>query len=240
MNVYLVRHAQAGTRESYDSLSELGKQQSRLLGEHLLSQGILFQAAYAGTLARQQETLEEVKRAYVHVGVSFPAVCADPGWNEFDLGRVYREIAPQLSCEDPQFRREYRDMLEQIRTSHGAHAAGIQRQWQPCDTKIVNAWICGRYRYGGETWNQFQQRVEACRLKMCDRQRHENILAVTSAMPIAIWAGLSLVISDERLTRFAGVLYNASYTIVRIREAQLRLFTFNAAPHLLAEIRTHR
>ena len=240
MNVYLVRHAQAGTRESYDSLSELGAQQSRFLGEHLLSQGIRWQAAHAGTLVRQQETLREVKRAYLRAGDSFPEVCADPDWNEFDLSRVYREIAPQLSAEDPQFRREYRDMLEQIRISQGRHAAGIHRKWQPCDTKIVNAWICGRYGYGGETWNQFQQRVQACRLKMRNGQKEENILVVTSAMPIAIWVGLSLVIADERLTRLAGVLYNTSYTIVRLREAQLRLFTFNAAPHLPAEKRTHR
>lgn len=238
MNVYLVRHGQAGTRESYDSLSELGKQQSRLLGEHLLSQGIRFQAACAGTLARQQETLRQLRQAYIQVGVSFPAVGADPGWNEFDLGRVYREIAPQLSAEDPQFHREYEDMVARIRISHGAHAAGVHRKWQPCDTKLVNAWICGRYRYGGETWGQFQQRVEACRWKMGDGQ--DNILVVTSAMPIAIWAGLSLVISDERLTRLAGVLYNASYTIVRLREAELRLFTYNAAPHLPPEMRTHR
>jgi broad specificity phosphatase PhoE len=235
-----VRHAQAGTRESYDSLSELGTQQSELLGEHLVSQGIRFQAAYAGTLVRQQDTLQEVKRTYVHAGVSFPAVCADPGWNEFDLGRVYREIAPQLSAEDPQFLQEYRDMLEQIRISHGAHAAGIHRKWQPCDTKIVNAWICGRYGYGGETWNQFLERVQACRLKLREGRKDENILVVTSAMPIAIWVGLSLEISDERLMRLAGVLYNASYTIVRFREARLRLFTFNAAPHLPGETRTHR
>ena len=39
----------------------------------------------------------------------------------------------------------------------------------------------------------------------------------------------------------AGVLYNASYTILRLREGQLRLFTFNAIPHLATkELRTHR
>jgi len=36
--VYLVRHGQAGTREAYDSLSELGQRQARLLGEHFISQ----------------------------------------------------------------------------------------------------------------------------------------------------------------------------------------------------------
>jgi len=240
LNVYLVRHGQAGTREAYDCLSELGKRQSRLLGEHFLSQQIQFKAAYAGTLARQQQTLEEVSQSYAQASASFPVPCVDSGWNEFDLARVYREIAPQLSAEDPQFRREYEELLEQVRISHGAHAAGIHRKWQPCDTRIVNAWIHGGYRYGGETWDQFRQRIEACRSKLCDGQPDENILVVTSAMPIAIWSGLSLEISDQRLMRLAGVLYNASYTLVRLREAQLRLFTFNAAPHLFAEMRTHR
>ena len=235
-----MRHGQAGTREAYDCLSDLGKRQSRSLGEHFLSQQIQFQAAYAGTLARQQQTLEQVGRSYAHISAPFPAACVDPGWNEFDLGRVYREIAPQLSAEDSQFRREYEELLEQVRISHGEHAAGIHRKWQPCDTRIVNAWIQGGYRYGGESWEQFHQRIEACRSKLRDGQRDENSLVVTSAMPIAIWSGLSLEISDERLMRLAGVLYNASYTIMRLRESQLRLFTFNAAPHLLAEMRTHR
>src|SRR5216683_5141868 len=55
-SVYLVRHGQAGTRDSYDSLSELGQRQSLLLGEYFLSQGIEFTAAYAGTMLRQQQT----------------------------------------------------------------------------------------------------------------------------------------------------------------------------------------
>ena len=172
--------------------------------------------------------------------MSFPAIRIDSGWDEFDLRRLYREIAPLLCAEDSGFRREYEAMVEQVQASAGAHGDRIHRKWQPCDTKLVNAWICGRYRYSGETWDQFQQRVAACRLKMRAGERDENILVVTSAMPIAIWAGLSLEISDNRLMRLAGVLYNASYTIVRLRETQQRLFTFNAAPHLRAEVRTHR
>ena len=240
MNVYLVRHGQAGTREAYDSLSALGRQQSRLLGEHFLSQGVRFRAAYTGALARQQQTMAEIARSYADAAVSFAAASVDSGWNEFDLGRVYSEIAPQMCAQDSEFRREYQEMLKQMRASQGAHTAEIHRQWQPCDTKVMNAWICGEYPYSGETWAQFRGRIEACRLKMHDGHRDDNLLVVTSAMPIAIWSGLSLAISDERLIRLAGVLYNSSYTLLRLREARLRLFTFNAFPHLPAEMRTHR
>lgn len=163
-----------------------------------------------------------------------PEVCVDPGWDEFDLGQVYREIAPRLGAEDSEFRREYTEMREQVRISAAAHGARIHRKWQPCDTKVVEAWLCGRYPYSGETWEQFRERVAACRLKMLDAQRHDNIIVVTSATPVAIWTGLSLEVFDERVMRLAGALYNASYTVLRLREAELRLFTFNAVPHLAA------
>jgi broad specificity phosphatase PhoE len=248
--VYLVRHGQAGTRDAYDSLSELGERQARLLGEHFISQGLRFTSAYAGALTRQQQTAEQVRAAYADAGVGFPTVRVDSGWDEFDLGRVYREIAPLLAAEDPEFLREYDEMREKVRVSQGAHGARIHRRWMPCDTKVVEAWLSGRYPYGGETWDQFRERVAACRLKM-ERQendarkendaRQENILVVTSATPLAIWTGLSLEIFDERIMRLAGAVYNASYTIMRLRKEQLRLFTFNAAPHLAAPgLCTHR
>ena len=242
--VYLVRHGQAGTRDAYDSLSELGERQARLLGEHFISQGIRFASAYAGALTRQQQTAAQISAAYADAGVGFPTVRVDSGWDEFDLGRVYREIAPLLAADDPEFLREYDEMRQQVRVSQGAHGARIHRRWMPCDTKVVEAWLSGRYPYGGQTWDQFRERVAACRLKIEPQQndtRQQNILVVTSATPLAIWTGLSLEISDARIMRLAGAVYNASYTILRLRKEQLRLFTFNAVPHLAAlGLCTHR
>jgi broad specificity phosphatase PhoE len=238
--LYLVRHGQAGTRDAYDSLSDLGKRQARLLGEHLVSQGIQFTSAHVGGLSRQQQTAEQVGAAYANGGVAFPIVSVDPGWDEFDLGRVYREIAPLLASDDAEFRREYDEMREQVRTTAGAHGASIHRKWLPCDTKVVEAWAAGRYAYAGETWNQFRERVVGSSLKMHDA-RGENILVATSATPIGICTGLSLDIADGRVMRLAGAVYNASYTVLRLRAGELRLFTFNAVPHLGAPgMRTHR
>ena len=238
--VYLVRHGQAGTRDAYDSLSDLGKRQARLLGEHFVSQGIQFASASAGALSRQRQTAEEVSAAFSRAGVFFPSLTIDSRWNEFDLGQVYSEIAPLLCAEDHQFRLEYEKMQEQIRVSDGAHAA-IHRKWLPCDTKLVSAWISGRYPYTGESWQQFCERVASCRLDLGNSPQRENIVVFTSATPIAIWSGMSLDICDDRLMQLAGVLYNASYTVMRLREGHLRLFTFNAAPHLSAPgLHTHR
>ncbi len=239
--VYLVRHGQAGTRDSYDSLSELGRRQSRLLGEYFLSQGIEFAAAYSGAMLRQQQTAAEVSAAYTAAGVSFPGIVIDDDWNEFDLAQVYREIGPLLCEEDLEFRSEYEEMRRQITESAGVHEAQVHRRWRPCDTKIVEAWIAGRFAYRGETWNQFRERVASCRLKLSAASRHANILAFTSATPTAILTGLTLNINDGRVRQLAGALLNASYTVLRQRGEHLHLFQFNAVPHLAApELRTHR
>lgn len=236
-----MRHGQAGTRDAYDSLSPLGKHQAQLLGEHFLKQEIHFAAACCGELSRQRQTAEQIAAAYCEAGASFPSIEIDPGWNEFSLEQVSRELAPHLCAQDADFRREYEEMLEQVRVSNGAHTARVHRKWLPCDTKIVEAWVHGRFPYSGETWKQFCERVLACRSRINHRQGRENILVVTSATPIAIWTGVSLEISDERVMRLAGALYNASYTILRLRHEERRLFTFNAACHLIgAGVRTHR
>ena len=239
--MYLVRHGQAGTRDAYDSLSELGRTQARLLGEYFLSQGIEFAAAYSGTMQRQQQTAAEVSRAYIKAAIPFPEIVIDNQWNEFDLAQVYREIGPLLCDEDPEFRSQYEDMRLQIRQSASDHDAQVHRRWRPCDTKIVEAWIAGRFPYGGETWSEFYERVAAWRVKLSVAPREANILAFTSATPTGILTGLALDITNGRVRQLAGVLLNASYTLLRQRGEQLQLFQFNAVPHLTTpELRTHR
>jgi hypothetical protein len=48
-------------------------------------------------------------------------------------------------------------------------------------------------------------------------------------------------VHDKRALRLAGVLRNASYTMLRLREGQVRLDSFNLIPHLKTEeLRTYR
>lgn len=241
-NIYFVRHGQAGTRDSYDSLSELGRRQARLLGEYFVSQGIEFDAAYAGALHRQQQTGAEVSAAYSDADLHFPKLVIEAGWNEFDFHQIYREIAPLLCEEDSEFRREYALVNEQVEKSNGAHDAEIHRQWRPSDTKVVKAWVEGRYRHGGETWEQFLERVAACRLVADNARAFANIIVFTSATPAAVWTGRALDISDVHVRRLAAVLLNTSYTVLRQRDEEaLHLLTFNAVPHLSSpELRTRR
>jgi broad specificity phosphatase PhoE len=239
-NIYLVRHGQAGTRDAYDRLSDLGRHQAKLLGEYLAGQQLVFSAAYTGSMRRQQETAFEVQAVYQQMEVEFPEVVNKQEWDEFNLEQIYREIAPRMSADDLGFRQQYEAMQRDVRLSDGEQAAAVHRRWLPCDSQIVNAWISGKYPYQGESWDTFRQRV-ASGLKVQNGTHKTNLIVFTSAMPVAIWTGLALDISDHRIMRLAGVLQNSSYSVLRLKADDLRLLTFNAAPHLIDEsLRTYR
>lgn len=242
-NVYFIRHGQAGTRGAYDSLSELGRRQARLLGDYLVAQGVEFAAAYAGGLVRQQQTAAGVAAAYAEAGLAFPELSVDAGWDEFDFQHVYEELAPLMCEDDEEFRREHEEVARELRAHAGDHAADVHRRWRASDTKVMDAWIGGRYPYAGETWGQFVARVSACRPGAggpAGRPR-ENVAVFTSAMPTAVWTARSLEASDGHIPRLAAVLLNTSYTVLQVRADQMLLLTFNAVPHLHSpELRTRR
>ena len=239
MNLYLVRHGQAGTRDAYDALSKRGFEQARLLGAYFAAQRIKFAAAYAGEMERHQLTANGTIEGYGRE--DFPELVTDPHWNEFDLVRLYREIAPRLSAQDEDFRRDYETMRAQVLASKDSPDAHVHRRWLPADTTVVNAWISGEHDAAGETWQEFQQRIVSTRARFDSAQRNDNIIVFTSATPVAIWTGLAFGVTDARLMQLAGVLHNSSFTIIQTRDDALRLFTFNATPHLSRpDLRTFR
>src|SRR5208282_4823819 len=227
--LYLVRHGQAGTRENYDSLSEVGRIQARLLGQHFREQRIHFAATYSGSLARQRGTAMEA--------LPDAGIIVDAGWDEFDLSNVYRELAPRLSADDEQFRIEYEEMQRAI----ARNEAAVHRKWNDCDRKCVRAWVEGRYQYSGESWNAFVARVHAALGRVIDAAHEGNIAVFTSATPIGVSAAKTLEIADGRAMWLAAVMFNASFTTIRMHGDEIRLFTLNAIPHLNeASLRTFR
>jgi broad specificity phosphatase PhoE len=222
--LYLIRHGQAGTRENYDSLSELGAAQARLLGHHFRAQRILFAAACSGSLARQQSTARAI--------LPDAEIMVDPGWDEFDLSHVYQELAPFLIEDDEQFRVQYEEMQRDIVLSQGAHHAPVHRKWNDCDKKCVRAWVEGRYPYSGESWIAFVARIHAALTRVVDAAHEGNVAVFTSATPIGVSAARTLEIADGRAMWLAAVMFNTSFTTLRVHGDEVRLFTLNAIPHL--------
>jgi broad specificity phosphatase PhoE len=241
--LFLVRHGQAGTRHNYDALSALGHRQARALGDYFAQEQIRFDAAWMGALTRQQQTAEAVAAAYASAGLPFPSPEPDPAWNEFDLDHIYEHLAPILAEEDPDFRSEYEAMRAQVHSTGTDTEAEVHRRWTGSDVRLVSAWIKGHPRYPGESFSDFHGRIAGCRATLSQLAREgdeHNLIVFTSGTPIGIWAALGLDVEDHRAMRLAGVLHNASYTIMRLRPDQLRLHVFNATPHLTGELLTWR
>ena len=226
--LYLMRHGQAGLRQRYDTLSDLGREQARRLGEYLVAQNIRFNALFTGELSRQQETACEVVSAFQSAGLAAPEIQIDRNWNEFDLDMVYRSIAPRLSTEDREFRTEHEKLLRQLDDANSP----VHRAWTQCDTLVVRAWVEGRYEVPGESWEVFRERV--CRaLETLKRLPSGDTVAVfSSATPIAVWIGMALGLNARHTLRLAGATYNTALTTMRVRADDLALFSFNGTPHL--------
>jgi broad specificity phosphatase PhoE len=236
-SLYLIRHGQAGLRHEYDTLSELGRTQARLLGEYLVSQKVQFTAVYSGALARQRETAREVLSAFEKSDVGAPEIVVDPAWNEFDLDGVYQAIAPRLAADDPEFQTEHQKLLRML-ADEGSPA---HRAWTLCDTLLVRAWVDARYEVPGESWQQFCERIRGCADTLNSFQAGQAVAVFSSATPIAVWVGMALGLSGRHIMRLAGVTYNSALTTLHVRNGDLALYSFNGTPHLLqSDLRTFR
>jgi broad specificity phosphatase PhoE len=236
--IYFVRHAQAGTRENYDVLSELGRQQAWLLGESFAEQGIEFASLYSGSMRRQQLTAQIACEAMAHRGIKAPEPIVDERWNEFSLISVYRAIMHRLVEDSEEFARDYKEMTEAL--SRDPHTTGGATG--RCDIAVIRAWMEDRYPdYDGEKWSDFKSRIKECASCLPQHDTKEKAIAIfTSATPIAITASASLGLTDDALLSILGVIQNTSVTVMRVRDDALRLFTFNATQHLKPQLRTFR
>ena len=233
--ILLIRHAQAGARDNYDVLSDLGREQAEALSGHFALRDIRFQTVYTGGMNRQRLTAE-IACSKLTNG-SAPEIISDPRWNEFSLAEVYRAIAPRMIAESEEFARDFSEMQEALRKDPHTTRGPTGR----CDAAVIRAWMENRFpEYRGEPWLSFRNRIRERAAELLSEPEGGPIAIFTSATPIAILAAAALDISDERLLSILGVLYNAGVTVMRPWRGELRLFTFNSASHLPPGLCTFR
>lgn len=211
--IFLVRHGQASFGSAdYDRLSELGRRQSRWLGEYFAARGVAFRRALAGTLKRQQDTAGEILGA---MGANL-AVETHAGLNEYHADALYRSHTggrDQLAHQ----RADYRDYW---RTLKGAMLA-----WS--EDRLVDV---------PETWGDFAARTRAA-LDAAARglKRDEAALLVSSGGAISravidlLGAAAPVAIEFNLQFRNSGFC-----EFIASSDAGLRLVSFNAIPHLEA------
>lgn len=234
--ILFVRHAQAGSRDNYDILSDLGREQARLLGEHLSSQGVRLSGVWSGTMRRQHRTAEIACSALRRAGREAPEIVTDSRFNEFSLASIYQSLANRMMEDVPGFADEFEEMQQGLKRDPHTTGGAVGR----CDLAVINAWIQNRYDYDGESWEAFRSRIQSAFDPLLRYDRGEVVAIFTSATPIAILTGIAMGLSDEKVISVAGVLYNSGITTMRLSDGNLRLFALNATPHLPDSLRTFR
>lgn len=215
--LYLVRHAQPDFTGHYDSVTQLGLQQSAWLGEHFAARGLRFARVICGSLQRQRHTLETMLGCLPEA----PPAITDPRFNEYDAASVLGafELGDERTIRASGDRARYFTALR-----HALQA------WSSQDEAVP----------GGESWAQFGERIEAGMADACDGlDRDAKVLVVTSGGVIGravagiLGAGPDAAIQLNLQTRNTGVS-----EIARGRSAT-RVITFNAVPHLERADRAH-
>jgi broad specificity phosphatase PhoE len=234
--IYFIRHAQAGSRDNYDRLSELGQQQAKLLGKYFAQQGIHFSTVIAGGMRRQQHTAELVCREIAEAGSGATEIAVDERWNEFSLLSVYTAYVSRLVEESEEFARDYAEMQDMLKREPNAVRGAAGR----CDATVIISWMKNRYPLEGETWQAFRSRILSRLDVIPDGDADQTIAVFTSATPISIMTGHALALTDEKLLSVLGVIANTSVTVMRKTGDDLRLFSFNSTPHLNDSNRTYR
>ena len=224
--LYFIRHGQAGPPDDYDRLSPLGERQASLLGAYFAAREISFETLLAGGLKRQQETARLVA---AELASSSREVTTDERWNEFSLLQVYRELALRLREDSPEFARDLEEMTSAVKLDPHTTRGAAGR----CDRAVIEAWMENRYPDAtSETWDDFRGRVRSAWESLAGREPDERIAIFTSATPIAIGVGMSLSLSHQGILRLMAVLFNSSLTVIKLRQGEPLLISFNMTPHL--------
>src|SRR3712207_3759648 len=224
----LVRHGQtSGEWHDRDRLSELGARQAARLGEVWAASEHLWEAVYVGPARRPQQTCEAVRAAYLARGLRFPEPVVLPELDEYAAEPLFRVLLPQLA----EGVEKVREVLESGALEGPDAAPRLFRLLDP----LGRAWARGELEDPAvERWSTFVSRVEAGVRKMMNQPwRKAEVVAFTSAGPMAVAAGLSLEASAEKMFALSLMVWNTACTDFLFSGDRFSLRSFNATPHLL-------
>lgn len=216
--LFLVRHGQASFgADNYDQLSELGRQQSRWLGEYFVARGVRFSRAVAGSLVRQQDTAREL---LVAMGQPAGDIVTHAGLNEYAGDALYRAYT---GAEDQKAQQRL-DWKTYWRTFRAA----------------MEAWADDRLDGMPESWSQFGERVlDGLSTAAEGLGREDNVLVVSSGG--AIGRAISAITRAPGITaiEFNLQFRNTGFCeLVSVGDAY-RLVSFNSLPHIERSDRRH-
>lgn len=216
--LFIVRHGQAAFGEAdYDRLSDLGRQQSRWLGEYFLNRGVRFSRAIAGDLSRQQDTAREILET---MGQTDLDLLTHSGLNEYDGQSVY---AAYTGNQDQHLHQQsdYKDYWRTFRQAY-------------------EAWIDGGLPDAVESWAEFNQRIaDALELAQQDVAKGDAVLITTSGGVIGSTMTRVLGTPGHAAVDLNFQVRNTAFCEMLATRRGPRLISYNTIPHLEIAERRH-
>ena len=222
----LVRHAQASFLDGdYDRLSELGRRQSRTLGQRWAALGQGFDRFVAGPRTRQRDTALECRGVLVAQGVAVPELEVLDALDEYPAEEILRGLAPELSAEHESFAELGRVFASDAdrRTRGRAFDKMLQR--------ALYAWAEGRTVPGVESHTAFVERIEGA-LSELTRGSQVRVAAFSSAGSIGALLGVVLGTDARKTLELGWMLENASVSEMAFSRGRVGVARVNTIGHL--------
>lgn len=229
--IYVLRHGQADSLgKNYDQLTELGFLQSRRFAEYVFQLGIHFNWIACGSLQRQIQTTESFL-THLHQlkglenkdngKLDFHIL---PELNEFE-GALWKKMAEKVSKEDP----EFESLLKKYRELKSQSNPNLRSYFGKIIQRILKEWIQG-YHDDIHRFIDYHDRVISSFGLVPEDA--EFVLFVTSATPVAIFAGYALGLDQVQYLPLMENIPNSSLSIYEWDKQSLKLICFNCLPHL--------
>jgi broad specificity phosphatase PhoE len=224
----VVRHGQASfDTDDYDQLSELGRQQSRLLGKFWADQRLQIDTIYTGPRVRQQQTAELAGIEYQQSGGDWPDPVMLPELDEYDLHGLFNCFAPRLAAVN----RDFEERLEIYRRSVGRE--NRLRDFQHMFELLLHHWQLAEPADDLESWAAFRERVA----RVIQRIQQEadsgsRVVIFSSGGFIGGIVQHGLNVANETALELNWRIRNCSLTEFIFTRDRFTLDNFNMVPHL--------
>jgi broad specificity phosphatase PhoE len=208
--IYLVRHGQASLgADNYDLLSSVGQRQSKRLGEYFAETGVSFEAAYVGTLTRQQQTLDGL---IVGMGCSDLQYSTSPALNEYDSASVIKAVHFG-EIPSPSTPQGYKEFFRLLRTG-------------------LLSWMQGQtLPKGMPSFKEFEFNL-GLTLKHIQENHEGDVLMVSSGGPIATLVAYLLGANDSGRIELNLRLRNSAFSELHYSQKRASVISFNSLSHL--------
>jgi len=217
--VVLVRHGQASAISGdYDQLSDLGREQSRLLATHFERFSVLPDRVYVGPRKRHAQTHAEAR---LH-GWPEPEHVAE--LDEHHAVQLLVALGPALGTRDDELGKLAREAFAQ---DHSSMRKALTRVF----AAIIPAWARGEVVHPDvEPFEAFRVRIR----RFVERVRESEGTSVAFTSGGAISAMIAEVhgLDTEQLLDVMWHVKNASLTEIVVRDGRMSIASMNGTPHL--------